>query len=408
MTWSKSYKWNSLNGLSTILLALFSLPAVAIGLGDNTQLHGFVSQSLVHTSDNRMAGDSDDSIASELRELGLNLSWRPDPGWLLSAQILSRWAGKTDDGGVTLDYGFVDRTILSGDTRLGIQLGKVKNPYGLYNTTRDVAHTRSGVILPQSIYLDLMRDFVLAAPGASLYGGKDWSNSALTWQVSYFQPEVDDPDFTRFLIGTSKGHYAGKPSWLGQAILDWDGGRWRAGITLGNIAMKYHNVPGAGFNPAVGNYFEGRSNLDTAILSIEKNTEHWTYTAEYAQVAVDSKGFSPGNVLPFENDKTVEAYYAQAQWRFRPTWQAYARMDVLYLDKDDRDGTQISTAYPTITAHSRFARDLTLGIRHDIGNWALFAEVHKVDGTAWLSPFDNPAGTKRKWNALLLEASYRF
>jgi inorganic pyrophosphatase len=52
-----------------------------------------------------------------------------------------------------LDYGFVDRTLLAdGDDQVGLRLGKIKNPIGFFNTTRDVAHTRPGIIMPQSIY----------------------------------------------------------------------------------------------------------------------------------------------------------------------------------------------------------------------------------------------------------------
>lgn len=404
---SASCRLNRALGLGAALLALDPLPSAAIDLGSNTQMHGFISQSVIHTSDNLVGGESDDGLAADMRELGLNLSWRPNPDWMLSAQALSRWAGQTDEGELRLDYGFLDRTLVTGEHRFGVQIGKVKNPYGLYNMTRDVAQTRPGVVLPQSIYLDVMRNFALAAPGLSLYGGHDWTNTAISWQLSIMRPDVNDQDLTRFMIGTGKGHFEGKPSWLGQIIWDWDGGRWRTGLTLGHIGMKYYPVPGAGYNPFDQRYLSGQSTLDTAMLSLEKNTEHWTFTLEYSQVATSSKDYSPGNFLLFEQDNTVEAYYVQAQWRFRPGWQAYARYDALYLDKDDRDGTAFSTALP-MPSHLRFARDVTLGMRHDIGNWALFAEIHKVDGTAWLSPYDNPGGMSRKWNMLLLEASYRF
>ena len=47
-------------------------------------------------------------VSPDFRELGINGSWRPLPDLQLSTQILSRRAGKADDGDVRIDYGFID------------------------------------------------------------------------------------------------------------------------------------------------------------------------------------------------------------------------------------------------------------------------------------------------------------
>ena len=86
--------------------------------------------------------------------------------------------------------------------------------------------------------------------------------------------------------------------------------------------------------------------------------------------------------------------------------------DVLYFDKDDKDGSAFYQTTPPslrVPAYTRFAKDNTLGLRFDADHsWAIFAEFHHVDGAAWLSPQDNPTGMSRKWNLLLIEAAYRF
>jgi hypothetical protein len=74
------------------------MPAFAQELGAGLQAHGFISQSVAHTSDNRVGGKSDEALAWDLREMGANLSWRPSPDWLISGQALARWAGKSDEG----------------------------------------------------------------------------------------------------------------------------------------------------------------------------------------------------------------------------------------------------------------------------------------------------------------------
>jgi hypothetical protein len=381
--------------------ALWSLSACAQELAEGVQAHGFISQSAVHTSDNNVGGNSDDGLAWDLREMGVNLSWRPNPDWLISGQALARWAGDTDEGGLRLDYGFVDRALYnSGEAQIGVRLGKVKNPYGFFNTTRDVAQTRPGIIMPQSIYLDQVRNFFLAAPGISLYGNVDSDLGALSWQVSAMRPEVDDADLEYMtFLRDLPGKFAGRNSWLGQVMLDRDGGRWRMGVSLGEMNMRYQPGRSPPFD-----LLGGTHRLPTWVLSAQHNSEDWTYTAEYAQTQVIARNYGPAL-----DDNTIEAGYLQATRRFADGWQGYLRYDVLYLDRDDRDGVRFATLSPGVVAHSRFAKDWVVGVRRDMDRLALSAEVHHVDGTAWLARVDNPvAGLVRKWDMLLLQAAWRF
>jgi hypothetical protein len=379
----------------------WSLAASAQELAEGVQTHGFISQSVVRTSDNNVGGDSDDKLAWDLREMGVNLSWRPNPDWLISGQVLARWAGDTDEGDFRLDYGFVDRAFYnSGEVQVGARLGKVKNPYGFFNTTRDVAQTRPGIIMPQSIYLDQVRNFFLAAPGISLYGNADNEQGALSWQVSAMRPEVDDVDLEYMtFLRDLPGKFAGRNSWLGQVMLDRDGGRWRIGASLGEMNMHYQPGGSPPFD-----LLGGTHRLPTWVLSMQHNSENWTFTAEYAQTEVIARNYGP-----VFDDNTIEAGYLQATRRFADSWQGYLRYDVLYLDRDDRDGMRFASFSPGVAAHSRFAKDWVVGVRRDMDRLALSAEVHHVDGTAWLARVDNPeAGLVRKWDMLLLQAAWRF
>ncbi len=389
--------------LAPLGLALCVGFAQAQELGHGVQAHGFVSQSVIHTSDNHVGGSGEDSLGWDLREMGVNLSWRPTPDWLISGQALARWAGESDKGDLRLDYGFVDRTLFSdGDSQVGLRLGKIKNPYGFYNTTRDVAHTRPGIIMPQSIYLDQIRNFFLAAPGLSLYGNSENNVGNLSWQISVLRPEVDDPSLEYvFLANDQAGHFKGKNSWLSQAMFDM-GGTWRMGLSLGEMNMAYH--------PSLLGEIEiaGSHRLPTWVLSLEHNTEDWSFTVEYGQTKVDATGYRL-----FNQNATTEAGYVQATRRMGNNWQGYLRHDVLYYDNNDRDGTAFAgSALPLmlgLPAHSRFAKDWVFGVRHDIEHIALSAEWHHVDGTAWLAQSDNPrAGLIRQWDMLLLQAAWRF
>jgi len=377
--------------------AFWSLSSCAQELAEGVQAHGFIGQSVVHTSDNNVGGNSDDGLAWDLRELGVNLSWRPNPDWLISGQALARWAGESDHGELRLDYGFIDRTLIAdGDDQVGVRVGKIKNPYGFYNTTRDVAHTRPGIIMPQSIYQDQMRDFFLAAPGVSVYGNHESGLGNLSWQISALRPEVGNESLELvFLLHPMPGHFEGKGSWLGQVMFD-AGGRWRLGLSMGEMNMDFDTLGGS-------------HSLPTWVLSLEHNSEDWSFTAEYGQTTVKARDY-PGS----SDDNTTEAWYVQATRRLGSGWQGYLRYDVLYFDKDDKDGSQFASdpiiAFLGFPADSRFAKDWVVGMRRDMGAWSLSGEFHRVDGNAWISMLDNPvpAAMIRKWNMLLLQAAWRF
>lgn len=375
-------------------------PAYTLDLGESVQVHGFLSQAAAISDHNNLGGKSSDGVAFDLRELGGNISWRPDPDWLLSAQVLMRWAGKTDDGDLRLDYAFIDRTLTFGEDQVGVQLGKIKNPYGLYNTTRDVAHTRPGILMPQSIYWDRIRDFVLAAPGVSVYGEHKRSTAGLSWQASILEPEVENTEveYVTFLQDMP-GRLRGKTSWLGQAMLELDHDRWRMGLSMGEMVMRY--APGS---PDF--WLAGTTRFRPVVLSLEHNREAWSFAAEYAETSVRSRDYGPFFLFP---GNTAQAYYLQATWRFKPRWQSFARYDALYVSKSDRKGRQFQIN-TTLPAHLVYAEDYTLGVRYDPDrNWSLSMEVHRVQGAASLARMDHlPALPDKDWHLLLLQAAYRF
>jgi hypothetical protein len=113
------------------------------------QFHGFLSQGLFSTSGNNVYGKSKNSVSAGLTEIGLNISYRALKNLSFAAQGLYRRAGATtgDAGEVTLDFGFVDLNLLNlQEGRIGVRGGRIKNPWGLYNETRDVAFTHPTIM----------------------------------------------------------------------------------------------------------------------------------------------------------------------------------------------------------------------------------------------------------------------
>lgn len=398
----KSAKRAATRVAALLALCLGGAHAHAVDLLDGKlQLHGFLTQGAVSTTDNNFFGESDHGGSLDFREVGVNLSFRPHPDFQLSGQLLSHRAGESDHGQVRVDYALVDWTALSGEWgNGGIRLGRVKNPFGFYNKTRDVAFTRPSIILPQSIYFDRTRNVSMASDGLELYlerygeAGNLYLNLVAGW------PDADDKASEVAFLGRDR---AGKPkgefTQLYQAIYEGDGGRYRLGFTAvkGNVSYR----------PGVGDPLQaGHLDFDPLIASAQYNAENWSLTAEYALRYTRLSGFG---VFP-DNEFTGESYYLQGTYRIGPKWEALLRYDVLYSDRDDRDGKKLSAATGQ-PAFFSFAKDWTVGLRYDVTPaFMVRAEYHRVNGTAWLPGLDNPdpSSLEQHWGMFMLLGSFRF
>ena len=67
-------------------------------MGSDLQLHGFLTQVAVITSDNNFLGQSNKKASMDFREIGVNASLRPTSDVQVSAGLLSHTAGATDNG----------------------------------------------------------------------------------------------------------------------------------------------------------------------------------------------------------------------------------------------------------------------------------------------------------------------
>lgn len=384
------------------------------------QIHGFLSQGYVNTlgSKNDVFGDSSRGAGStDFRENGVNASYRPLANLQFSGQLLSRQAGEDSKGGIRVDYGFVDYTAISTETNeLGLRLGRTKNPLGFYNDTRDVPFTRPSILLPQSIYFDRTRNLGLASDGVQFYGESrsEWGDFTVQFGVVF--PQVGDRATEWAILQRDRlGDLTTRLSYIGRLIYERDGGRIRLGISGAQV-----NV---GYNPALNDPLSSGSFQFTPIIfSAQYNSERWSLTSEYALRYIERNSFDALRDV----DYTGESFYFQGIYRFSPSWEGVLRYDMYFADRSDRDGSEfnamIKKSYPWQIAahhpaHSRFAKDLTVGLRWNITpSVMLRTEYHYVNGTGWLSQLDNrdpgntnlPAFTDRYWNLFAAQISYRF
>ena len=367
----------------------------------SVQIHGFLSQGFIHTSDNNFFGATDDSVSTDYREIGINGSWRVFPELQLSMQIVYRDAGLTDESGVRIDYGYADYSFLSTEsTLLGLKGGRIPTPLGFYNETRDVLSSRPSILLPQSIYFDRNRNFALSADGGYFYGEQRTEYGDFFFDLGGVIPRFDDPD-ARFSVARDfPGEFDGKPTFIGRAAYEWQGGRVRLSVTYADLHVKYNPEPGT------FNLDPGTIQFNPLIFSAQYNGENWSLTGEYEvrRTRLNSFGLFP------DSDTTGTGYYVQGTYQFTSWLEAVVRYDNLVLDNDDPDGHQFEadTGRP---AFSRYAQDWTIGLRFTIiPNLLLSAEYHHVNGTGWLPLLENqdPSKLTQRWDMYLWMISYDF
>ncbi len=377
-------------------------------LPGDLQIHGFASQAYITTSDNDVFGNSDKGGSFGLTEAGLNASVRPLPRLLVSAQVLSRRAGVGNTGMPRLDYGFIDYRVYSHEAnQFGIRVGRLKNPFGFYNDTRDVAFTRPGILLPQSIYFDRTRNLGLSSDSVQLYSDAPIFNwGTLSTQFGVTLPVVNDRDTeSSLLAGVRAGQLNREVSYIGRGIFETNDKRLRLGIS--GIWLNTSYDPSIKHNDTLG---PGALQFTPIILSAQYNAERWTLTSEYA-IRHFKYNNSFNNGLLNNLDFYGESYYFQGEYRFTPKWEALVRYDALFTDRADRDGSKFfDRVHGLAPAHGRFAKDITIGLRWNVTpEFMLRAEYHHVNGTGWLSTLDNVRGsTHQHWDLFAIQASYRF
>lgn len=399
-----SFKLSHKVSINFILCFLAFSPITVWGielLEGKLQMHGFLSQGMINTSGNHFLGESNDRVSYDFREMAVNASYRPSPQLMFSGQIMSHRAGESDHGDPVIDYAFMDWTALSGEWgRAGARFGRVKNPYGLYNTTRDVPFTRPGILLPQSIYFERTRKISLSSDGIDIYADKFGAFGTFSLQAVLGRPLIDDASEAA-IIPNAKGDFKTDTTQLYQLKYESPTSAYIVALTYLNLGINYH--PGASDPLRAGGF-----QFDPVILSAQYNAEKWSLTGEYADRSFSLRNFG---IPALSVSQTGESYYLQGTYRLLPQWEMLLRYDAAFSNREDRSGS----VYEKVTRRpgfTQYTKDWTLGLRYDITPaFMLRAEYHNIEGTSILPVLDNLPGAtslEKRWNMWMLLGSYRF
>lgn len=389
--------------IAIAVLAFYSVRGFAESqfLPEEIQIHGFLTQGFFHTSDNNVYGQSDDGISPGLSEIGLNVNYQPWHNLRFAAQGLYRRAGDVDTGSVRLDYGLADLTLFEyGSGKVGIRGGRIKNPFGLYNDTRDVSFTHPTILLPQGIYFDRSRSLLISADGGSFYAEQRTDFGDFNFKFNVGMPSRDLKEIQTVVLGTqnAQGSFETKPAIATQLSYEINGGEYIFAVSYTDFEFDF--IPASREKVVPQN----RSRIQPLLFSAQYNGENFTLTGEY-----EYRWNMLGRFAAQGGKFVTESWYVEGSYRIMPQLQATVRYDTISVDKSDRDGLGAEAlGFPR---HVAFAQDWVFGLRWDITpSWMVRADYTRVHGTAWLPQADNPVVNNdvQDWDLYGLQLSFKF
>jgi len=151
-----------------VIISIMLLTSLNAQESENpVKVHGFMGQSFIFSQENDFLVANSEKGSHELNEVGLTITSQISPKFRVGFQLLSRDFGDLDNNKTQLDWAFADYRYKD---YLGVRFGRVKLPYGLYNEGRDTDILRPMVFLPQSVYDENYRPYLLAYQGTGIYG----------------------------------------------------------------------------------------------------------------------------------------------------------------------------------------------------------------------------------------------
>lgn len=371
-----------------VLLLLGAAPAGAAELAvgpDSVEIHGFVSQGFLWSTENDYLADSEEG-SFELSEVGVNVTASLTESLRVGIQLFARDLGPVGDYEPQMDWYYLDYRWADW---LGVRAGRIKVPFGLYNEINDVDQARVPALLPQSIYPAANRDFLLAQTGVEAYGRLDVGGGALEYRLYggtlFFEV---DPASTPYEVEKLSVPYLVGGRLLWEPPLE--------GLRVGGSvqALRLDTVLGAS-----GMIFTADLPAVLWVASAEYARDDLLVAAEYSRWHVDVETSNPA-LFP-ARDTVSERAYALAAYRVNGWLQPAAYYSIYFRDVDDRSGRE------------QYQHDAALTLRFDINpHWLVKLEGHFLYGTAALSANLNggtpPRALAREWGLFLIKTTAYF
>ena len=345
------------------------------GLSAPVDVHGFVSQGFILSAENEYLAKSK-SGSFEFSEAALNFTNQVSNSLRVGFQLLAYDMGPIGNYNPSFDWFYVDYRVRDW---LGIRIGRLKMPFGLYNETNDVDVARVPILLPQSIYQTDHRQYLFAQSGGELYGNVGLGDAGALEYRFYgggLSPDIPSPPPPGITVSDASFPYVYGARGLWFTPLD--------GLTAGVSGQVLRLDSNVLIDPAVFAFFQAQMlvpqditnafavqfHVSRWVASLNYAAHDWDISAEYSRWTGQFE--SPTPVL-FPIEVVNERYYVMASHRVSSWFTPGLYYSGYFVDESNRSG------------HWRYQHDVAFTTRYDLNeHWLLKLEWHLMRGTAAL------------------------
>ncbi|MBV1882212.1 MAG: hypothetical protein KUG82_11285 [Pseudomonadales bacterium] len=398
---------------TAVLLLLFSTSITfAVGIKD-VRINGFLSQGFLKSSDNDYFKDTKNGTWN-FSEVGLSFVVPMEDNLYFGVQFFSQQLAGEGESAPTIDWAFLD---YSAESWLGFRVGKIKLPFGLYNKQRDVDYLRTSVLLPQAVYMENLREFLVAIQGIELYGNIDFS------KFGYLDYELFvgtlDMDANSGYINNSFGLM--RVDFLGRG-LNLDEVMQAAQVSLSELEVTFQHLEGFGavwsitpelrvgqtwmqamITAVIEGFIDTEIKLaQMSVSSIEYDKGPLTLAYEYLLLRTDSI-----DTLFEATEFETEGWYAGFSWQFTGNLSvAISYGESFSLGGEGKAGFFTSKGLPDYLA---WQKEFTYSVSYEVTENSLIkAEVKRIHGVGLSLPFEINIVPKDSWSLYSVKASIAF
>lgn len=370
--------------LLTVLLSSNSIAAqYNIDDNQNIQYFGYAGYQYLYTRNNIKS--TFDNAGSP--ELGLNIIYNNR-----DFQIFNQFRYGTDSG-IYLVYNFMQYTFnLKEDIDFIIKGGKIRNDFGLYNTSRINPTTRQGVIMPQSIYWDAFDEFLTSSSGVG--ATLKYKDYELTYNIG--DPTiVNNQKTTRVFFGNTMNSVSTSFGSIQNASLTYSPVNSPLIVKGSWIHAAFGNDTGPAMKYVDPELIHTNIKLDAFHVGGEYRYKQFTTSAEmvlFRSPNVDVTDFRQMN----KGYSFSEVYEVNDNINLRLNYNQYV--------------SQQSTRYHPMDPWVGSFKDLNFGINYHEKKWMIQTEVHHINGAMTIDSQDyqsNP-GAYKDWWMIGMNINYSF
>jgi hypothetical protein len=364
--------------------------------GTDLQLeaHGFASFGYLDTWGDNWLGPSRGGT-TQFWEAATNVVARPVDRLRIGAQLYARDLLDYDNGQVTLDWAYADYRVADA---LGIQVGRVKIPIGLYNEDIDVDVARASVFMPVRFYSLVDRDLYIATDGAKAYGSVTLGDAGSCDYSLYAgkKPVHTDSDFATHIskdLGPGDVVDGVSIAWSAGGMMQWN--TPLTGLAIRVSIAHLHDLDVQSHDTISGLQYDTAASYYAYILSGQYDIGQVTLAAEGMRLR--GRGgtvVQPVDVAEVLVDNEQDSYLS-ATWHARRWLELYGAFEASWSDAHQLSGTH---AYAWVGALNVMP----------LPYWSLKAEFQEVEGTFGIYAADNPQGLSKHWQILALKTTVDF